>query len=377
MNEAKTDFSGAMWRLLEDRDFDDITVVDIVRVSGHSHASFYRYFEDKYELMLFSCEELLRSVVSGGIRDSTPEAVIEPFLIIAVNNKRKFLHALSSLDERALRRQVIEKITYYVQLRLESTFSPEHMFNTRDAGLIFSNSVMGIFIDWLSGDVELSFVEMRTILVQWLKRLASMRPESEAGREVGPSFNDSHAEKAVLRMLSDTPIDDLRVGKLIEEAGINRAAFYKQYRDKYDVVNCCFERQADERFVMQTQSGRVVILTRENVTAYLNGLLANRAVVVNAASTLDPNGLRPFAIEYFTRLLTDLASQEGVADVRQIEPTLRMFCFGAIGHVIFWLKGPKQSVGEVFESLKLLFPAELIYGVISKDSSNVTRGETT
>lgn len=100
-------------------------------------------------------------------------------------------------------------------------------------------------------------------------------------------------------------------------------------------------------------------------------------MVVNAASTLDPNGLRPFAIEYFTRLLTDLASQEGVADVRQIEPTLRMFCFGAIGHVIFWLKGPKQSVGEVFESLKLLFPAELIYGAISKDSSNVTRGETT
>ena len=377
MNEVKTDFSGAMWRLLEDRNFDDITVVDIVRVSGHSHASFYRYFEDKYELMLFSCEELLRSVVSGGIRNSTPEAVVEPFLIIAVNNKRKFLHAFSSLDERALRRQVIEKITYYVQLCLESTFSPEHMFNTRDAGLIFSNSVMGIFIDWLSGDVELSFVEMRTILVQWLKRLASMRPESEAGREVEPSFNDSHAEKAVLRMLSDTPIDDLRVGKLIEEAGINRTAFYKQYRDKYDVVNCCFKRQADERFVMQTQSGRVVILARENVIAYLNGLLANRAVVVNAASTLDPNGLRPFAIEYFTRLLADLASQEGVADVRQIEPTLRMFCFGAIGHVIFWLKGPKQSVGEVFESLKLLFPAELIYGAISKDSSNVTRGETT
>ena len=86
--------------------------------------------------------------------------------------------------------------------------------------------------------------------------------------------------------------------------------------------------------------------------------------------------MRPFAIEYFTRLLTDLASQEGVADVRQIEPTLRMFCYGAIGHVIFWLKGPRQSVDEIFESLKLLFPAELIYGATSNDSSNVTRRET-
>lgn len=376
MNEAKTDFSDAMWRLLENKDFDAISVVDIVRVSGHSHASFYRNFEDKYELMLFSCEELLRSAVSRGIRDSTPEAVVEPFLIIAVNNKRKFLHALSSLDERALRRQVIEKLTYYVQLRLESEFSPEHMFNTRDAGLIFSNSVMGIFIDWLSGDVELSFLEMRTILVQWLKRLASMRPQGEKGQEVESLLSGSRVERTVCRMLADTPVDDLRVGKVIEEAGINRAAFYKQYKDKYDVVNRCFERQADERFAMQTQSGRVVILTRDNVTAYLNGLLANRTVVVNAASTMDPNGLRPFAIEYFTRLLTDLASQEGVADVRQIEPTLRMFCFGAIGHVIFWLKGPRQSVDEIFESLKLLFPAELIYGATSNDSSNVTRGET-
>lgn len=375
MSDAKNDFSEALWRLLEDKDFDDVTVVDIVRVSGRSHASFYRNLEDKYALMLYACEALFKPAIAAGLRNSQPEDAVEPFLFIAVSNKRKILHALSSLEERALRRQIIEKLTHYAQLRLEALPSFDGNVNTRAAGLIFSNSVMGIFIDWLSGNVQLSFAEMREILIQWLRRLGNMGSleEIQGDIDVGRSMNP--IERVVFEQLEDKTIDELRVGKIIEDAGVKRSAFYRQYKDKYDVVNRHFERLSNLRLTIRAQSGRVVVLTHDRVHAYLDDMLKHRQIVLNALSTADPNGLRQFAIEYLTQLLVDFAHQVDVQDAQQLETMIRMFSIGAVGHVIFWLKAPRQSTEEVLDSLRLLFPAELLSMANDLNTSDMNRGD--
>lgn len=376
MSEAKTDFSIAMWRLLEDKDLDDITVVDIVKVSGHSHASFYRHFKDKHDLMLYSCEVLLKSQVIRGIQDPTPEAIIEPFLHIAMNNRRKFLHALSSLDERALRRQILETITHYAQMRFEGLSSSEYSINTRHAGLMFSNSIMGIFIDWLSGDVQLSYAEMQEILIQWLRRLSSINPDDDLAAS-DTSFDRKRLEDIVRQMLKTSTIDNLRVGKIIEAAGINRTAFYRHYSDKYDIVNRTFEREANAWLTIELRSKRLVLLNRERMISYLEHLLENRSVVLNALSETEPNSLRPYAARFFTQLILDLAEQSGVENTDQIELVVRMFCIGAVGHVIFWLRDPKQDIEDIYSSLRLLFPADVVFGTNSHDVVDTKDGDNT
>lgn len=360
MTEAKAEFSDALWKLLEDKDFDDITAADIAKASGYGRPSFYRYFKDKYELMSYSFERFLSSGFLNKLFDSTAEEIAEYLLLVASNNRRQILHALSSLDERALRRQVIEKLAFYAQQRLDTVSTPTSGINTRSASLLFANSAMGIFIEWLSGGVQLSPVEMRELLTQWLKRLVSI---DSSMCDYAISKSDSSAngiERVTLQMLEDKNIDALRVETIVEQAGIKRPTFYRQYEDKYDVVNRYFEKQADEYFTVRVNDKRLIILTEESIVAYLDHLLENRTVVLNASNTSDINGLKHFATAYFKKLIIDMANQMGVQNTRQLESVVRMFCIGAIGHVNFWLKDPQQSVEEAYSTIKLLFPSELV-----------------
>lgn len=357
---AKAEFSDALWRLLENKDFDDITAADIAKASGYGRPSFYRYFKDKYELMSYSFERFLSSGLLGRLCESTAEEIAEGLLLVASSNRRKILHALSSLDERALRRQAIEKLAFYAQRRLEDVSTPKSGINARSASLLFANSVMGIFIEWLSGSVQLSHVEMRELLTQWVKRLVNIDPSTCDC--VMPKIDSpiTDIEHVTLRMLEDKTIDALRVETIVEQAGIKRPTFYRQYEDKYDVVNRYFEKQANDHFVVQVNDKRLVVLTEESVTAYLSHLLENRTIVLNAANTSDPNGLKHFATGYFKRLIIDMAIQVGTQNTRQLESVVQMFCIGAIGHVNFWLKEPRQSVDEVYGTIRLLFPSEIV-----------------
>jgi len=47
---VKESFSNALKEILLDKKFEDVTVTDIIDVSGLSRSTFYRHFQDKYEL---------------------------------------------------------------------------------------------------------------------------------------------------------------------------------------------------------------------------------------------------------------------------------------------------------------------------------------
>ncbi len=50
----------ALYQLTEEKEFQSITVQDIVNRCGASRATFYRYFRDKYELMCWYYEDFVR-----------------------------------------------------------------------------------------------------------------------------------------------------------------------------------------------------------------------------------------------------------------------------------------------------------------------------
>jgi len=57
----KTIFSHALEILLADKELEDISTSEIIKISGLSRGSFYKYFQDKYDLANWQLEYLLDS----------------------------------------------------------------------------------------------------------------------------------------------------------------------------------------------------------------------------------------------------------------------------------------------------------------------------
>lgn len=61
-NYTKTILAGAFEELLNEKQFEDITVSDIVKKSGASRSTFYKHFSDKYEIMIWKYKQALNSI---------------------------------------------------------------------------------------------------------------------------------------------------------------------------------------------------------------------------------------------------------------------------------------------------------------------------
>ena len=53
------DFSTTMFSLLEEKPFESITVLQICQIANYPRATFYNYFEDKYDLLEY-CWSLIK-----------------------------------------------------------------------------------------------------------------------------------------------------------------------------------------------------------------------------------------------------------------------------------------------------------------------------
>lgn len=149
------------------------------------------------------------------------------------------------------------------------------------------------------------------------------------------------------------------MSEIAEVAGIKRAVFYKYFESKYNAVNCLFANLCNGFFIKRTPEGEEVSLAWESLDALLHVLQDESARYSNAFATSDPCGLKPYAYGYFASLMGRYAEQEGAGCDGLTEAVIRMFVVGAVGHVVFWLKNPMQSVEETLHSIRLLFPREL------------------
>lgn len=68
---TRTVLINAFEMLLDEKPLEDITVSDICKKAGASRSTFYKYFSDKYEIMIWKYKEALNSIHSSekGVED--------------------------------------------------------------------------------------------------------------------------------------------------------------------------------------------------------------------------------------------------------------------------------------------------------------------
>lgn len=71
INSTKNILADAFEDLLQTKSFDEITVTDIVNHCGAARSTFYKYFSDKYDIMIWKYENALNEIhiEQTGIRD--------------------------------------------------------------------------------------------------------------------------------------------------------------------------------------------------------------------------------------------------------------------------------------------------------------------
>lgn len=91
-------FAQSIKDLMEHQQLDKITVTDIVKHSGMTRQTFYRYFQDKYDLVNWYFEKLAdKSFRQIGNSSTLKEGLVKKFTFL-LNDKVFFMQAFQSKD---------------------------------------------------------------------------------------------------------------------------------------------------------------------------------------------------------------------------------------------------------------------------------------
>ena len=102
----------AMKRLLERRNFENITVIDVVKEAGIGRATFYKHFENKYELAttLFSEYVTLEFFMMEYNGDNLNERIES--LLVFLKNNREYFKKIFKIDGSESFYNFLEKYFY-------------------------------------------------------------------------------------------------------------------------------------------------------------------------------------------------------------------------------------------------------------------------
>lgn len=107
ITRSKRDLRNAFFELVKTRSFDKITVTDICRIATINKMTFYKHYQDKYDLL----DDCVRSVAENVYNACVPDDDIDGR--IAHNPVEFFAELLSSvMEECHKRREVVISLVY-------------------------------------------------------------------------------------------------------------------------------------------------------------------------------------------------------------------------------------------------------------------------
>ncbi len=146
----------AFRELLEEKDFQSITVQDIAARAGVNRATFYAHFEDKYALLNYGVRDTLETMLESKLPES-PVFALENLRVVTVT-VCEFLAMLYGHCLPAVRTNLYLLIAAQVQMHIREVILG---WLTRTTGTVTSSeavatvtswAIFGAALQWASGD---------------------------------------------------------------------------------------------------------------------------------------------------------------------------------------------------------------------------------
>lgn len=141
---------------------------------------------------------------------------------------------------------------------------------------------------------------------------------------------------AMKECMRHAPLERITVGELVKSCGITRQTFYRNFKDKYDLVNWYFDRILLESFEYMGE-GRTVYEGLVNKFKYIE---QERLFFRVAFKNDDQNNLRDHDFHLILRFYTEkIQRKTGQVLDEHLKFLLEMYCQGSIYMTTQWVLG--------------------------------------
>ena len=154
--------------------------------------------------------------------------------------------------------------------------------------------------------------------------------------------------EAMKECMKSASVEKITVTEIVETCGVTRQTFYRNFQDKYDLINWYFDKLLLESFA-QMGDGLTVY---EGLTRKFEFIQKERVFFAGAFRSDDHNSLREHDYELILDFYTQLIGRKtGRQPEENILFPLRLYCRGSIDMTVEWIFAPKERTPEQMAAL--------------------------
>ena len=163
--------------------------------------------------------------------------------------------------------------------------------------------------------------------------------------------------ESIKQCMKTTPVGDITIRQIVENCGLARQTFYRNFIDKYDLINWYFDKLLAESFSCM-DSGRTIT---EGLTRKFQYIREERVFFTAAFRSDDQNSLKEHDFELILDFYRQLIRRKtGRYPDKETGFLLEMYCRGSIYMTVNWvLDGMKSSPGALAALLVEAMPPRL------------------
>lgn len=163
--------------------------------------------------------------------------------------------------------------------------------------------------------------------------------------------------EAMKSCMKTTTVENITVKQIVETCGVSRQTFYRNFIDKYDLINWYFDRLLEVSF--KEMGSREAL--REGLIRKFKYIREEKVFFQAAFKVDDQNNLKEhdfiMIFEFYCRLIRE---KTGNLPDKKIRKLLEMYCQSSIYMTVQWvLKGLKESEEELADLMIEAMPARL------------------
>ncbi len=163
--------------------------------------------------------------------------------------------------------------------------------------------------------------------------------------------------QAVKRCMKASPVESITVKQIVEECGVSRQTFYRNFIDKYDLINWYFDRLLEKSFD-EMGSGETL---RAGLIKKFKYIKEERVFFQAAFKVDEQNNLKEhdffMIFEFYCRLIRE---KTGELPDKRTRKLLEMYCQSSIYMTVQWvLKGMQESEEELADIMIDAMPPHL------------------
>ena len=162
---------------------------------------------------------------------------------------------------------------------------------------------------------------------------------------------------SIKECMKTTPVDRITVKDIVEGSGLTRQTFYRNFKDKYDLINWYFDKLVLQSFE-QIGMGNTV---GESLTQKFEFILNEKAFFTEAFRSDDYNSVKEHDFELILQFYKDLIARKTSRPLgEELEFLLEMYCRGSVYMTEKWvLGGMKDTPRRMSDKLVEAMPPKL------------------